>query len=1003
GVSGQLNTRYVKETVVEESLVLDLHTASDITSGAGSFTVTPPKGGVYILRLTSVDSEGREVITERFFYVTGSDWYFFQGNESDEISLQPDKDEYAVGETAQILLNSPIPQGQYLMTIEREGIFSEKIIELTEPSTVLEIPIEDTYVPIVYVALSSYTVRTGEPVHDFSTPDLDKPKGLFGTTALYVNTDSRSFDIEVIADKTSYRPGDTVELTVKATKNNEPVDNAEITLMAVDRGVIDLINYHVPNPVEYFYADYKFSNHVRGGDSRSLLIDPVTYEVKNLFGGDASATENSEKTETRDNFDPTAVFEPYLVTDENGIITHSFTLPDTLTSYRITAVGVKENNFSLNESEIDVNNPISVRDVLPRRLREGDISETGVVISNLDSIAHDVTVDLAIFEGAERSGIAPRNDGLLRENGRARVEGNATYTIRVEPNSTESIMFFMEAQDFGFVTVEFTVTSDILNERILQPLEIDRPYMYETVTTVGKVLADNQERENIIIGEYADITLSLASDLLGTLNDSVQYVFRYPYGCLEQRLSAMLPLTVFADYIDAFGLSSEVSDPKQVVETELQMFAAFQNTDGGFPYWSSSKFSSLSVSMRFAEFLVKAQENGIEIPNGIDISALATYIRAETLKAYEKAPSSNTSYVATQRAGAVFMRAYGLYVTQKLLQNQNISLADIPFDDEGNDIASLSLCGLLYLNQDNIEKAVETEKRISTYLKPTTRGIDITPVFDSSYSAWSFFNTTSEQYALLLQFYTALNAHNLQESYTDISDRLIYELSQQQKASHGYWQSTATTARVLIAIDEYIKANDLTNTDIIAKASLKGENILFGAFEGLGNQPITRTANFAELAEETGIQADEENTVTFDAEGEGSIFYTLSMRYPIDVCEQTYRDEGLNVFVDIKDAQTGESVSGDNLVAGNVYRAIVTLSSTQHRNFVALRVPIPSGAEVINASFVTTGNTAKYAESETEAAGYTYGLSNQAIYDNEVQYFWDYLRAGYRQVDFLFR
>ena len=53
------------------------------------------------------------------------------------------------------------------------------------------------------------------------------------------------------ADKTVYKPGEEVTVTLKATKGGAPVSGAEITFMAVDRGVLDLINYHVPNPIEF--------------------------------------------------------------------------------------------------------------------------------------------------------------------------------------------------------------------------------------------------------------------------------------------------------------------------------------------------------------------------------------------------------------------------------------------------------------------------------------------------------------------------------------------------------------------------------------------------------------------------------------------------------------------------------------------------------------------------------------------------------------------------------
>ncbi len=69
--------------------------------------------------------------------------------------------------------------------------------------------------------------------------------------------------------------------------------------------MFDLIDYHIPDPLEYFYAPHKFPLGVKGADSRSLLIDPVTYDVRDLFGGD---TEDAKGGGVRGDFVPTAVF-----------------------------------------------------------------------------------------------------------------------------------------------------------------------------------------------------------------------------------------------------------------------------------------------------------------------------------------------------------------------------------------------------------------------------------------------------------------------------------------------------------------------------------------------------------------------------------------------------------------------------------------------------------------------------------------------------------------------
>ncbi|MCK4514459.1 MAG: alpha-2-macroglobulin, partial [Spirochaetaceae bacterium] len=352
GVYGRINTRYelVDEIVVEE----DLEIGDSQHDPVHTWEFLPETAGRYTLRLAALDGAGRTAVTEISFYATGSTWIRWGSDNAEEITLVPDRDLYEVGDTALLMVQSPLPEGRYLITTEREGIFDERIVELDGSANLIEVPITDDHIPVVYVAVTSFTARTAPPTGYFE-PDLGKPKGYFGITALTVSPTPRTLDVEITPSADVYGPGDEAEVTVRVSRNGRPVAGAEVTFLAVDRGVLDLINYHVPDPIDFFYATFKFPLGVLGADSRSLLIDPVTYEIKNLQGGD---TEEG-KLDRREDFSPLAVFEPFAETDEFGTAVISFTLPDTLTTYRTTAVIVDENRFGIAERELLVQNPVN--------------------------------------------------------------------------------------------------------------------------------------------------------------------------------------------------------------------------------------------------------------------------------------------------------------------------------------------------------------------------------------------------------------------------------------------------------------------------------------------------------------------------------------------------------------------------------------------------------------------------------------------------------------------
>lgn len=975
--NGEITVRYSKKLVSDLSKELSISGTKKSTE----VSVTPKAGGAYVLRLSTEDSDGNEVIAEQSFYVTGSDWYWFSRDNAEEITLTTDKDQYEVGDTAHILMRSPLPKGTYLITIEREGIFDKEIRTITEPTTVLDFKVKDNYVPIMYVAVSSFSTRTEEPSKKFADSDLGKPKSYFGLTAINVSTKSRTFDIQITPDKNVYEPGTKAKIKVHASTKSGPVKNAEITLMAVDRGVIDLINYHVDNPLDYFYDSEKFPECVSGGDSRSILIDPVTYTKSAQVGGD-----KGDDADIRKNFNPLALFEPSLITDANGNAECTFTLPDTLTAYRVTAVGITTDTFALAENEFNVANKLSVRTALPRQLRLNDSSEVGVTVSNLENTAQDMTVTAKIISGVEQN-----EDEIQKLPGEAIISEDATKTLSVPANSTKTLMFNIDARKSGWITIEFEVHSKLLNERIQMPLQIEKPYIYETITTVGSTEGKNNEEiasERIILPEDADdnkgeVYLQLDPTRLGVLKEAVDYTFHYPYGCMEQRSSAILPLVAFGEYIKPLGLDNEVKNPKSVAEKEIKSWEKSQLADGGFPYWPTGTYSNTYVSTRIGEILGIAKQKGYKIPKDMD-TKLARYLKKQAVVYMNENSYSNYD---------MYDCAHIIYSASLIQQVDGLEeLTDRIFESKTLDSATTALCGLIYDNLGLDNKKQNAVKKLKSKISLTSQGADLYDVDFGDY--WSIYYDASEKYALAIQLLCRNDAND------DVIQHLVYELLELQKASNGYWTSTSATARVLTAFDEFIRANDMTDLNFTAEVLLNKKSVLEGKFKGVGAVAAETTIDFNEEPVKS-MPRNKELEIQFKKKGTGKLFYTASMKYAIPAEKQFAKEEGLCVFTEIFDGETGEKISGNELVAGKAYKMKVYLSSTRNRQFVALRVPVPAGCEIMNAAFVTTG-TLPINMTDGEFT-YNSGLSYEGIYNSEVQYFWDYFPRGHQEVEYAFR
>lgn len=976
-VNNSLYTRYQKNDVLVSSGNVKIEKE-------GKLNICPTKTGLHKLTISGTDSFGNYAETSYNFYVTGSDSYYGNYNNNESIELIPNKNLYNPGETAQILMQSPLPAGDYLITVEREGIFTEEVRHLETPTDVLDIKIANNYVPIVYVAVSSYSVRKNNPTHEYGEPDLEKPKGYFGITALNIDTKTKAFDVIVTSDKKAYKPGETATITLKATQGNKPVAGAELTVMAVDRGVLDLINYHVPNPIDFFYDRHNFKLYVKGGDSRVNLMDPVTYSIKDLQGGDSS---EEEKEDERKDFRPTAIFKPTLITNKDGEVSCTFVVPDNLTTYRITAFGVKESLFALQEEEITVQNPINVQQVQPRRLRLRDTAECGVLITNLTPNAQVVNVTLNAQSPTKNT---TEDDLAGRKTipGEAFVDGDSEHKITVEPYDSTVVYFDVAAVKSGTVELVYTIKSDLLNEKLISPIKIEESYVYETVTMAGATTEQNKavSKEQIAIPSFAEngeghIKFTIDATRLSGLNSAINYVFNYPYGCLEQRTSGILPLLLFEEYITIFDLENNISNTKECIKEYFSYMKKYQHYTGGFGYWPDSNYDDLWVSTKIAYAIYLAQQKGYTKEEiAINVDSLLEFIQNKI----------------TNESEITDLENYSNYVLS-LFGKGNLSITNKVYLKNGDySISSLVYAAMTYLNDksdDSQNKAKELAKYIESYIQPAQRSVTIKPT--SSKHRSYFFGGELSELALCLKMYSQITPND------SLVDSILYTLLQ-RKSARGYWSNTNVTAQMLDGVKTYIKARNLETVDFNTNVKLNNIDILSAQLKGLDSQPVSKTFVFTS-EEIKNLPRDKNIPIEIQKTGTGRAYYTTEMKYAIPDEMQTNRDEGIKIEYELYDYETGkiiqftEGSSLVELISGKTYKVKVKITTLRDRSYLALRSPIPSGAEILDSTFVTSGSDAEISSSKR------HWLSNKSILDNEVQFFWDYFYSGKDEISYTFR
>jgi uncharacterized protein YfaS (alpha-2-macroglobulin family) len=868
-----------------------------------------------------------------------------------------------------------LEKGTYLLTLEREGIISQRIIELDGSALTIDIPIEESYIPVVYVALSSYTMRSGEN-------DADKPRGIFGVTPIFVDHESRHYQVEITGNKNTYRPAEEAEVTIKVLLNGKAVPNAEVSFLAVDRGVTDLIDYHVPDPAAFFYDPYNFPLGVRGGDNRSLLLDRVTYErdldtesdgwegagfngdtllmAARGFASEVSSEENRSRLEERKDFRTTAVFEPFLVTGADGTATVKFKLPDSLTTYRCTAIAAGVRNFGMKEQDLRVSAPLTAIAALPRKLRWRDTGTVSLILTNLENASVEATVSLD-------------TDAILE------VDDKKSQTVKIPSGASQEVTFKVAALGTGEAQLAFTLRSPQVNERIIKTLRVDRPSLLETVTTIGNLGSDDRFAEegmilpSLIPEGTGNVTISLSASRLAAIKETLGYLLDYPYGCIEQRTARLLPLVIFGDHLDSFGLTSSSLTSTLRIQDELAELAKFQLGDGSFPYWPGGTRGDIFASLRAAHIAALAKTKGMKMPEALDEKKLLSWITAALVDSKDH-----------------FLKGYALWV--RAMYGERISSEISAFLRQGDElgISGWAFAGLAALELGQKELAVSTRDRVRRYIRPGTRSLDLTDTYERRGNYWGY---DSDRYALALMLFHALDPDD------DQTGLLASSLIARQR--QGIWNNTASSFWAALAFG-MLSEMESAGTAVNAGVTLGGTSLFNAELKSYGGAPVSYNGTFAEkplidLTRDTLLPLRIERT------GEaGRLYYTASLRYGIPAELAGARDEGLGVFAETFDSD-GQPVTNGKLIPGKTYTRRVTVSSSRDRTYVALCAPIPSGAEIIDAAFVTSSTVPPPAEQNSRVPYFYQPLPVRFIMDDEVRFHWDFFRTGRQQVEFRFR
>ncbi|MDB9744174.1 MG2 domain-containing protein, partial [Fibrobacterales bacterium] len=345
--------------------------------------------GVYILEIDSKDKLGRLQTLKVDLFLAGDKPMSWKKSEDQVFKTVPDKKEYAAGETANILLQSPYQKALALAVLElADGSIKYDWVDIKNGQGNYPVVIQSDMVRRVPVNFLIFRPRLTQPrvMPEGNKIDLGKPESVANTTWLQIKPDANKVEI-TLDHKMTALPGSQLKINIKLNTPKGKAVPGEVTLWLVDEAVLSLAKESSINPLKHFLVTPNSNITLR--DSRNMAMGDL--RVRDNPGGDGmfsrmGASESMMGDITvRKNFKTVPFYKSTIKVDKSGQASVQVPLPDNLTNFAIRAVAVSgSSRFGAQKSKIKIRLPVIVQPALPRFVRTGDVFKAGGVARSVE-------------------------------------------------------------------------------------------------------------------------------------------------------------------------------------------------------------------------------------------------------------------------------------------------------------------------------------------------------------------------------------------------------------------------------------------------------------------------------------------------------------------------------------------------------------------------------------------------------------------------------------------
>lgn len=938
-----------------------------ISGESATFDLILAEGGDYLLQATCKAGNSEFKAAYSFFvdysYSSFEDLNNVSRTRSDnEIILLADKSIAAVNDKVKVRYALPAVCEYALLTSETDEILNARVVKLDRSQGEFFETIGENCRPNVYLTLTAPTRRNSFPVYT-SQMDSDFPRAYFGFTNIKVQNTIDKLNIAIAPDQAAEltaRPGEDYSIRCKITDKNGQPAKAEVAVCVVDEAVLSLTGYLTP--VLDALADFMLPLTVFTGDLRTSLISQELFRListRALTGGDGGSGAISADLDLRKDFRPVAFWAPALLPDAAGEINFSFKLPDSMTAYRVYLVAVDNGAaFASAQRNLKVSKEFYLEPGLPRFLTAGDRAVFPVNFNNKSD--QQGAADWQILQAENLTMVPMQGNVSLAPftNSIARIEMQAE-------NGAGDSKIVLSGKFAGF------------NDAIERELPV-KP----AATIINCLLSGHFKETNLIKAEIPEYVKTLSSaqkakTLAGRLNLStsrwsrivpaLNYLLKYPYGCLEQTSSALIPLAVMRDMIKKGQLPGvAVDEIDAYLERGVARLLSMQRPSGGFSYWPGEYYESWWGSQYAVLALTLLHKSGFAVDQARLEKALS-HINTGLFS------SSNNSYY---EHGVMALSVVNLAMNGKL-KPVDLDTIKNKFKNSGAEAGNLLLLAEVLANPGESKNFAA---RLALF-KPEKKSID---------RSWYYSSVRQNAFALMALVAGGGQMKQMDEFAGELLDRI---------GKQGYWTSTADTGMAMLALSQYFNKS----------APVEKEQVEVTIKTASGEKTVT-VEKYGSVVEIDEADLLDPAGITVSCKEKVLLNWSFAYHYP----DLEDRKEDLNHGFVLQ--KTFKNLNGkEEIRVGDLVKVTLEFEDKFHNDdsysilhYLALEDPIPAGFIAVNSSLKNDSLPASERDNEEaycswQNGAYTFYADHQEIHNDRLLAFKNRFWSGRFRVTYYLR